>query len=193
MKAVLIRKSTQEVIKRGQYPNRKMNPIKGLDADLEWLLVVYLPNPSYDPSTHKLVQTYTITDTPHTEYPHINTYEIGTVAEAMATQEIVDYIQKSEDDDDATISHIRYKEDGVQFLDRVYAIILRKEKKGTITANQAKGLINGLYDSLEPLYKGLWQLVKVNLAEQKPPNNARLLAIFNAIKNKVDNYVNANY
>jgi hypothetical protein len=193
MKAVLIRKSTQEVLKKGQYPNRKMNPIQGLDEDLEWLLVVYLPNPSYDPFTHKLVQTYTITDTPHSEYPHINTYEIGTVAVEMTEQEIANYIQKSEDEDSSTMSHIMYKEDGVQFLDKVYAAILRKVNNGTITANQAKGLISGLYDSLEPLYKGLWQLVKINLAAETPPNNVNLLEIFNTIKNKVDNYVNSNY
>ena len=40
MKAALIKKSTQELIKKDQYPNLYINPVVGLDADLEWLLVV---------------------------------------------------------------------------------------------------------------------------------------------------------
>ena len=56
MKAVLIRKSTQELIKKDQYPNLYINPVVGLDADLEWLLVVNKPKPTYDSATHKLVQ-----------------------------------------------------------------------------------------------------------------------------------------
>jgi len=193
MKAVLIRKSTQEVIKKGQYPNRKMNPIEGLDADLEWLLVVNLPNPIFDPTTHKLVQLYTITDTPHLEYTHLNTYEVSTSAVLMSPQEQQDYIQKTEDEDEASFSLAKYKEDGVLLFDRFFAKVIRLRSNGTITNAQAKLVSEFIYDSLEPLYKGLWQISKVKLGQLTPPTNAKLLTIFNWANDKVIDYVNENY
>ena len=121
MKAVLIRKSTQEVIKKGKYPNRKMNPIVGLDADLEWLLVVNKPNPSYDPLTHKLVQKANkITDNPHPEYPHLNTYKVSTKAVEMTEQEIENYIESEEDKDFSAISVDQHKEAGVKLFNRFF-------------------------------------------------------------------------
>ncbi len=50
MEAVLIKKSTGEIIKRGQYPRLDLEPIEGLDPDLEWLFE-YRPfvAPDYDP------------------------------------------------------------------------------------------------------------------------------------------------
>jgi hypothetical protein len=202
MKAVLIRTAldidtnevTREVIRRGQYPNRKMNPIKGLADDLEWLLVVATPLPTIDESTQKYSPlSWHITNKPHKDFPHLNTYESRRGVVNLTAEEIADKDQQALDEDVAALAHNKYKSDGVQFLDRSFVLILRKEKKGVITANQAKKLISGLYDSLEPLYKGLWQLVKVNLAAETPPTNAKLLAIFNKIKNKVDTYVNKNY
>jgi len=193
MKAVLIRKSTQEVIKKGNYPNRKMNPIEGLDADLEWLLVVNLPNPSYDPMTHKLVQYSLITDTPNIDYPHLNNYEIGTQAVAMNEVEIAEYVQKTEDEDNATQTQLNHKENGIILFDRFFAIVIRKNNNGVITNDQAKLIAEFMYDSLEPLYKGLWQITKVKIGELTPPSNAKLLTLFNFINDKVNDYINENY
>ena len=47
--AVLIRKSTKEIIKEGVYPREDMTPIEGGDPDYEWL-IKYTPyaEPQYD-------------------------------------------------------------------------------------------------------------------------------------------------
>lgn len=202
MKAVLIRTAldidtnevTREVIRRGQYPNRKMNPIKGLADDLEWLLIVAAPLPTIDEGTQKYSPlSWHITNEAHPDFPHLNTYESRRGVVDLTAEEIADKEQQALDEDVAALAHNKYKSDGVQFLDRVYAIFLRKINDGTITSNQAKGLISELDDSLEPLYKGLWQLVKINLAAETPPTNAELLDIFNSIKSKVDDYVIENY
>ena len=202
MKAVLIRTGldidtneiTRTVIRRGNYPNRKMNPVEGLSDDLEWMLVVVTPLPTIDEDTQKYAPlTWHITDQPHPSFPHLNTYESRRGVLDLTDEEIATNVQQSLDDDAHANTQNKYKSDGVQFLDRVFAKIIRKMNNGEITRNQAKGLISGLYSRLEPLYKGLWQLVKINLAAETPPTNATLLNIFNTIKSKVDDYVTENY
>ena len=112
---------------------------------------------------------------------------------AKTAQEQADYAQQQEDSDQASQDTNKYKADGVVGFDRSYALIQRRFLDATITANQAKGIGQGLYPALEPLYKGQWQLVKINLAAETPPVNADLLVIFNIIKDKVDDYVTNNY
>ena len=89
MKAALIRKSTQELIKKDQYPNLLLEPVVGLDEDLEWLLIVNKPIPTYDSTTHKLVKLpEQITNIPHEEYSYLNQYVIESVAVEMTQEEI---------------------------------------------------------------------------------------------------------
>ncbi len=74
MKAVLIRISTQEVIKKAKYPRADMGEVIGLDSDLKWLLE-YIPKaPVCDPLTHRLEVTNEITETNHPDHP-IDRYE----------------------------------------------------------------------------------------------------------------------
>ena len=111
----------------------------------------------------------------------------------LTQQEQDDYQQAQEDSDASSQLQNKYKSDGEFGFDRAYSLIIRKRDNGTITTNQAVTLSQGLYPSLEPLYKGLWQLVKQNLAAETPPANADLLDIFNKIVTGVDNYVAENY
>ena len=117
MKAALIRKSTQELIKKDQYPNLLIDPVVGLDADLEWLLIVNKPKPTYDPTTHKLVQLPgQITIIPHEEHPHLNQYVIESAAVEMTSEEIESYnILNS-----YTMGQEMYKEDGMQLFDEFF-------------------------------------------------------------------------
>lgn len=75
--AVLIRKSTGEILKRSLYPREDMGTIDGLDPDLEWLLV-YIPFnvPDYDPRVFILNTTEEITTTPHPDYSNLNQFLI---------------------------------------------------------------------------------------------------------------------
>lgn len=108
-------------------------------------------------------------------------------------QELDDEAQQAEDSDTSSNKHQQYKSDGIRDFDRAFALIHRRFNNGTITGTQAKALAEGIYPSLEPLYKGQWRLVKIYLDAETPPSNTKLLAIFNLIKNKVDAYVLENY
>ena len=194
MKAVLIRKSTQEVIKKGKYPNRKMNPIVGLDADLEWLLVFNKPNPSYDPLTHKLVQKADkITDNPHPEYPHLNTYKISTKAVEMSELEKEKYIESQEDQDFSAIIISKKKQDGINLFDRFVAKIERKKNNEKINDDQATELIELIYDSINPLCFGLWELSKKRIDNLSQPTDEKLIQLIEWLRGKIDNYVIKNY
>jgi len=74
MRAVKIRISTGEILKRGAYPRFDMGEIKGLEADTKWLLEYVPKAPVYDPLTHRLEVTNKITETKHPDYP-IDRYE----------------------------------------------------------------------------------------------------------------------
>ena len=193
MRSVLIRVSTQEIIKKANYPSIDIVPIDSLESDLEWLIVNELAKPSYDVSIERLSRLEEITSDAHPIYTELNQYRISYTIVSLTQEEIDVIAQEQEDSDSSSQLFQKYKNDGVQGFDRAYSLIVRKIDNGTITATQGKNLAQGLYPSLEPLYKGLWQLVKSNLANETPPNNSSLLDIFNKIKNGVDNYVSNNY
>ena len=194
MKAVLIRISTQLVIKKGEYPRIKIEePIQGLDTDLEWYLFEQLDKPIFNPFLEKLEDFENTTERFHLDFPELRIYEKGYNIVPLTQTEVEAYAQRQEDLDSASAKMNKYKWEGVQAFDRLFAFIIREKENGNLTAVQAKNLAIGLYAPLEPLYKGLWQLVKINLSNETPPTNAALLAIFNKVVLKVDNYINDNY
>ena len=75
--AVLIRRSTGEIIKRDIYPRLDMQPVSGLDPDLEWLLV-YTPYeaPVYDSRIYLLNQVEEVTQDPHPDYAWLNQFRV---------------------------------------------------------------------------------------------------------------------
>ena len=92
MQAVLIKKNadqTVEIIKRGEYPNLDMEPIQGLDPDLEWLLV-YEPfvQPDYDPRVYVLQTIENITSDPHPVYDHLNQFRVTYLPLKRQSEEI---------------------------------------------------------------------------------------------------------
>ena len=97
MDAVLIRKSSGEILKRDQYPRTDMQPVAGLDPDLEWLLV-YQPYiaPDYDPRIYILDQNEAITALPHPQYPLINQYLVTFALTKRSNDEIELSISQAE-------------------------------------------------------------------------------------------------
>ena len=74
--AVLIRKSTGEILKHAPYPNEDMSPVQGLDPDLEWKLkFTPFPSPDYDSRIFILEQIEALTEEAHPEYPELKTYK----------------------------------------------------------------------------------------------------------------------
>jgi len=189
MKAILIRKSTQQVLKRANYPKSQIQPINGLADDLEWLLVVEQLKPSYNSETQKLNKIEAITATPHPAYDFLNVYSITYEVVDLPQEEIDAKAEAKLDSDNSATLQLKYKSDGIVAFDKIYALILRAKANGELTPLQTKNLAIGLYAPLEPLYKGLWELVKLNLSNETPPTNAKLLEIFNKIVTKVDNYI----
>jgi len=192
IKAVLIRISTQEIIKKALYPRIDVEPIVGLDADLKWLIVNEIAKPIYDVATQKLVRVEEITIEAHPVYTDFHQYKIYYNIVALTQAEQNAYTQQQEDNDASSTKLQQYKADGQVAFDRAYALIQRKFDNNVITANQAKTLADGIYNALEPLYKGLWQLTKTRYDALTPPVNANLLQIFNTIKTGIDNYITNN-
>lgn len=95
--AVLIRKSTGEIIKHADYPRLDMAPVEGLDPDLEWLIkVTPYVQPDYDSRIFVLNQTEEVTQTPHPDYPHLNQYRITFSTSKRATEEIAISVENAE-------------------------------------------------------------------------------------------------
>lgn len=95
--SVLIRKSTQEIIKHADYPREDMEPVIGLDPDLEWL-VKYEPyiQPDYDNRVYNMNMAGTITTTPHPDYPDLNQYSIAYSIERKDDNEILELLDNIE-------------------------------------------------------------------------------------------------
>jgi len=74
--AVLIRKSTGEILKHAPYPNIDMTPVQGLDPDLEWKLkFTPFQSPDYDSRIFELEQIEEVTEEAHPEYPDLKMYK----------------------------------------------------------------------------------------------------------------------
>ena len=190
MKAALIRISTQELIKKDQYPNLYIDPVVGLDTDLEWLLIVNKPNPTYDPTTHKLVQLpEQITDIPHEEYPHLNQYVIESAAVEMTSEEIESYSLPS--------MYIgiqgAHKQEGIQLFDEFFVKVETERASNSISEDGIDDLTELMYSSIEPLYRGVWRVVKTKLNQLQEPTDQTALVLFNWMKDSVTNYINNNY
>jgi len=95
--SVLIRKSTGEIIKHALYPREDMQPIVGLDPDLEWL-VKFEPYaaPDYDSRIFVLNRIESITTTPHPDYAWLNQYQITYSTTKRVIEEITINIENAE-------------------------------------------------------------------------------------------------
>lgn len=95
--SVLIRKSTGEIIKHALYPREDMQPIIGLDPDLEWLVKhePYLA-PDYDSRIFILNRIESITKTAHPDYEWLNQYQITYSTAKRTDQEITVSIENAE-------------------------------------------------------------------------------------------------
>jgi len=193
MKAVLIKKSTGEVIKIGKYPSAKIEEIVGLDANLEWYAWVKLEKPTYNPETERLEKVESATTNTHPTHSFLKTYEVSFNVVAMTQKEQDDYKEQAESMDNAAMIHSERKQDGSTMFDKFYAKVIRQKLKGNLTTVQAKKFKHDMYPILNPLNVGLWKLVKSNLNAATPPTNAKLLALFDLFKAKVAKYITDNY
>lgn len=102
--AVLIRKSTKEIIKRALYPREDVTPfLEGeIDPDYEWLIEnIPFPEPMYDPRIYLMVTNLpdlaNLNSFPqHPLYPGIKEYKITYSPEKRPKDEIIIEIDNAE-------------------------------------------------------------------------------------------------
>lgn len=132
--SVLIRKSTGEIIKHADYPRIDMEPISGLDPDLEWL-VKYQPYeaPDYDSRIYILRTTESITTEPHPDYPHLNQYQITFSTVKRDAPEIITAIENAENDANSQVfPYIRQ----LKVLALGIGVLFRRVEGMTLTAKE---------------------------------------------------------
>ena len=96
--AVLIRKSTGEILKHAPYPNVDITPVIGLDPDLEWLLKHEpFASPDYDSRIFELEIDEAITTDPHPEHPELKTYKKTFKTNKRADEDIKRQIENAEE------------------------------------------------------------------------------------------------
>ena len=104
IRAVKIKVSTQEVLYVGKYPRIDMQPVVGLDADLEWLIKYEpSPRPDVDGRIYDIVKNESITTTPHPDYPHLNQYLISYSTVKKIDDELDEAVVAAELDANKTI------------------------------------------------------------------------------------------
>lgn len=100
--AVLVRKSTRQIIKEDVYPNADMQPVLGMDPDYEWL-VKHVPfaEPPYDPRIY--IMTTNLPDLAfledfeqHPSYPELREYRITFSPEKRPNEDIIRSIENAE-------------------------------------------------------------------------------------------------
>jgi hypothetical protein len=100
--AVLVRKSTKQIIKEDVYPRTDMLPVEGMDPDYEWL-VKHVPfaEPPYDPRIY--IMTTNLPDLnflesfeTHSSYPGLREYRITFSPEKRPNEDIIRSIENAE-------------------------------------------------------------------------------------------------
>lgn len=149
--AVLIRISTQEIVKKSIYPSKIVEPIKSLDKDLKWLIVHELDKPNYDPSIEKLEKVEAIMNVPHPDYPNLDKYKISYNVVPLSEEEL-----DANEEIEAEQKQQQHIDEGETLFRKTYAKIWRRKNK---TRNQANKLelkdARNLMEWLQPVYEWL--------------------------------------
>jgi hypothetical protein len=155
--AVLVRKSTKQIIKEALYPNADMSPVQGLDPDYEWL-VKHVPfaEPDYDSRLYimqMVLPDMTALDSfiEHPSYAGIREYRITYNPNKRPDAEIILSIENAEKEaNNGVFSEAVHKDEFAFMLNSVH-----KDAKGQ-ALNAAE------QDQIDKL-----AIVTVNLAKNK--------------------------
>ena len=131
VKSVLVRVSTQEIIKKANYPSIEIVPIDSLDSDLEWLIINKLAPPTYDGLTEKIVRFEEITTDPHPIYTELNQYRIGYNIITLTSEEL-----DGLEDNEADQKYQEHLEKGLNYHRRSYKKVWKRVLKDSDSANK---------------------------------------------------------
>ena len=144
--AVLIKKSTKEIIKHALYPRADMQPVEGLDPDYEWL-VKHIPfaEPDYDSRIYimetQLPDLAFLNDfIEHPSYPGIREYRITYNPVKRTNDLIVISIENAEREANASIwSEATHKDETLFMINSV-----RKEASGATLNTEEQSPVDKL-------------------------------------------------
>jgi hypothetical protein len=144
--AVLIRKSTKQIIKEAVYPNADISPVVGLDPDYEWL-VKHVPfaEPDYDSRLY-IMQTV-LPDMAaldsfinHPSYAGVREYRITYNPQKRTDADIIRSIENAEKEaNNLVFSEAAHKDEFVFMMNSVY-----KDGKGSGLTAQEQDQIDKL-------------------------------------------------
>lgn len=155
--AVLVRKSTKQIIKEDVYPNSDMQPVQGMDPDYEWL-VKHVPfaEPPYDPRIY--VMATNLPDLAgledfqeHPSYPGLREYRITYSPEKRPNEDIIRSIENAEKEANNQVFSEAVRKDQMAFM----LSSVRKEGKNLDLTEEEQLQISKL------------EAVTVNLAKNK--------------------------
>ena len=151
MRAILIRVSTQEIIKKGKYPSKDIKPIPSLDSDLEWLIINELSRPNYNALTERLERFEKITTNKHPDYPLLNQYKIKYNIISLTIEEL-----EVLEDNEANEKYQTHLDKGNNFKERSYKKIWRRVNKDSDSNNKlTKGNGRKLFRWFKPVWEDL--------------------------------------
>lgn len=148
--AVLIRKSTGEILKHAPYPNSDMSPVIGLDPDLEWLLKHEpFPSPDYDSRIFELGVEEAVTTDPHPQYPDIKTYKRTYKTNRRPDEDIKRHIENAEEA--ANRELVQYRTDDKLFMLAIG--ILVRINAGVQPSAKEQAILDTVMAYDEPIWK----------------------------------------
>lgn len=204
MRAVLIKISTQEIIKKSKYPQLSIEIIPSLDTDLEWLLVNRIDAPSFNSNLEKLVFFEEITTEPHPVYADFNQYKIGYNVVNLTQTEIDEIINQNRETQSSN-SFERNINDGRDLFSKSYRRMYRRFKDEDISPNNVLTLSDvkkfmrwneSVYISLSQgsFYQAENRILKVLSDNQTElDGNRPLQKIFEWLRDEIQGYVLNNY
>jgi hypothetical protein len=200
MKAVLIRISTQEILKyKVAYPSIDIIPIESLDDDLEWLIINRIDQPVYDSTTQKLVKTEEITTTEHPDYAGLNQYRISFSVVALSAEEL-DFL----DDSEAKNKQDLNIQEGERLFKKTYRKIWRRRHKNggannKLTQKQTRDLMQWFQPVYLWLKCGNWHQARkeINKAALQnlvtTANVQRITTTYQFLVDEIENYFTNTY
>jgi len=144
--AVLVRKSTKQIIKDDVYPRADMSAIEGMDPDYEWL-VKHIPyaEPAYDPRIFIMVTQLPDLEglesfAEHPSYPGIREYKITYSPEKRPNEDIIRSIENAQKEANNLIFSEAVHKDEMAFM--VNAV--HKDAKGQTLTTEEQDQIDKL-------------------------------------------------
>ena len=165
--AVLVRKSTKQIIKEDVYPRADMQPVQGLDPDYEWL-IKHIPfaEPPYDSRIYIMATNFPdlldlASFEEHPNYAGIREYRITFSPEKRPNEDIFRSIENAEKEaNDLVFSEAVHKDEMAFMLNSVH-----KDAKGL-------GLTTEEQDQIDKL-----ALVTVALAKNKDAKENKIAQV----------------